>query len=77
MRKFIVFNTIVFFILLIVFLTGLNLENHIRYDFSGNSFLNPVNSEYYYFTGIILQVFSLLGILIQLVFVSKKVYELK
>ena len=77
MKKFLIFNSIVFMSFIIIFLIGSQMQNYIGYVFAGNSFINPVSSEHYYFTGMILQISSSIGILIQLVFVSKKIIEIK
>lgn len=71
-KKFIIFNVIVFLVFLVLFRTGTLMDNVVDYDFAGYSFSNPVNGKNYHFTGIILQVFSVIGVLIQLVFVNKK-----
>ena len=70
--KFIVFNVIVFIVLLVLFSIGGSIDNGVKYSFAGYSLLNPVDGENYHFTGLILQVFSAIGILIQLVFVNKE-----
>ncbi len=71
-NKFIVFNVIVFVVFLVLFSIGGSIVNEVSYTFAGNSFLNQVDGENYHFTGLILQVFSAIGILIQLVFVNKE-----
>lgn len=75
MKKFYVFNLIVFLVLLITFVTGSFMVNEIRYTFAGNSWLNPVSGEIYSITGIILQVLSGIGLIIQLIFVNIKLIK--
>ncbi len=77
MKKFVGFNLIVFMFLLSLFIIGAMMQNYIDYGFGGNNWTNPMTEAYYFFTGIILQVFSAIGVLIQLVFVSKKLSDLK
>ena len=70
--KFLGFNIIVFAVLIMLFIIGGGLDSNIHYVFAQNSWINPIVREYYHFTGIILQIFSALGVLIQLVFINKK-----
>lgn len=75
MKKFYVVNLIIFVILLLTFIAGLNTQNEIRYTFAGNSFLNAVSGEYINYNGIILQVFSGLGMIVQLIMVNLKMMQ--
>lgn len=75
MKKFYVVNMIVFVILLLTFIAGFNTQNEIRYSFAGNTFLNPVSGEYFNYNGIILQVFSGLGMIVQLIMVNLKMMQ--
>ena len=76
--KFWIFNIIVFFVFFMLFSFGSNsMESSIDYVFSGNSWLNPVSEEIYNFTGIILQGFSAIGVLIQLIFVNIKLLRVE
>ena len=71
------FDGIILLIFIIIFVSSNDFENGIRYTFSGNSFLNPVNGEIHDYLGIILQIFSALGILIQLIFINIKILKQK
>ena len=75
MKKFYVVNLIIFVVLLLTFIAGFNSQNEIRYTFAGNSFLNAVSGEYINFNGIILQVFSGIGMIVQLVMVNLKMMQ--
>lgn len=75
MKKFYVVNSIIFVILLLTFIAGFNIQNEIRYYFAGNSFLNAVSGEYINYNGIILQVFSGLGMIVQLIMVNLKMMQ--
>lgn len=69
------FDGIILFIFIVIFVSSNDFENGIRYTFSGNSFLNPVNGEIHNYLGIILQIFSAVGILIQLTFINIKILK--
>jgi hypothetical protein len=75
--KFVIFNVIVFAVLVILYVVGVSLNSNIQYGFAGNSWLNPVDAEYYNLEGMILQIFSVCGALIQLVFVNLKLLKTK
>ena len=72
MKKFYVFNIIVFLVLLIVFAIGSGINSEIKYTFAGHSFLNPVSGKSLMLTGIIMQVMSGIGMVVQLVMVNLK-----
>jgi len=75
MKKFYIFNLVVFIILLLTFISGSNMSNEIRYTFAGNSFLNPVSGEILQLSGIVMQVFSGIGMVVQLVMVNLKLIQ--
>ena len=75
MKKFYVVNFIIFVVLLLTFITGFTTQNEIRYMFAGNSFLNQVSGEYINYNGLILQVFSGLGMIVQLIMVNLKMMQ--
>ncbi|MFA5543951.1 MAG: hypothetical protein WDA47_09250 [Bacilli bacterium] len=75
MKKFYIFNLIVFLFLLLLYATGSNMQSEIRYTFAGNTWLNPVSGEIYLFNGIILQVLSGIGLIIQLIMVNIKLIK--
>ncbi len=75
MKKFYIFNLIVFLLLLFLYVTGSYMQSEIRYTFAGNSWLNPVSGEIYLFNGIILQMLSGIGLLIQLIMVNIKLIK--
>jgi len=51
------------------------MQSEIRYTFAGNTWLNPVSGEIYLFNGIILQVLSGIGLIIQLIMVNIKLIK--
>jgi hypothetical protein len=75
MKKFYIFNLVVFIVLLLTFISGSNMSNEIRYTFAGNSFLNPVSGEILQLSGIVMQVFSGIGMVVQLVMVNLKLIQ--
>ena len=75
MKKFYIFNLVVFIVLLLTFISGSNMSNEIRYTFAGNSFLNPVSGEILQLSGIVMQVFSGIGMIVQLVMVNLKLIQ--
>ncbi len=75
MKKFYIVNLIIFVVLLLTFITGFNSQNEIKYYFAGNSFLNAVSGQYINYNGIILQVFSGLGMIVQLIMVNLKMMQ--
>jgi len=75
MKKFYIFNLVVFIVLLLTFISGSNMSNEIRYTFAGNSFLNPVSGEILQLSGIMMQVFSGIGMVVQLVMVNLKLIQ--
>ena len=83
MKKFYLFNLIVFLFLLLLYVIGSNMQSEIRNTFAGNNWLNPVTGEIlnpvtgeiYVFNGIILQVFSGIGLIIQLIMVNIKLIK--
>lgn len=72
MNKFFWFNGILALILIGLFFVGSHMHNYIDYGFGGDSWLNPVTEAYYYFGGMIIQVFSAVGLLIQLIFINRE-----
>lgn len=75
MKKFYIFNLVVFIVLLLTFILGSSMSNEIRYTFAGNSFLNPVSGEVFQLSGIVMQVFSGIGMVVQLVMVNLKLIQ--
>jgi len=75
MKKFYIFNLVVFIVLLLTFISGSNMSNEIRYTFAGNSFLNPVSGEILQLSGIVMQVFSGIGMVVQLMMVNLKLIQ--
>lgn len=75
MKKFYIFNLVVFIVLLLTFISGSSMTNEIRYTFAGNSFLNPVSGEIFQLSGIMMQVFSGIGMVVQLVMVNLKLIQ--
>jgi len=71
-NKFIKFNSIVFIIFIILFIIGGYMNSRISFTYINNSILNPVAAENYHLSGFILQIFSAIGVLIQLGFINKK-----
>lgn len=75
MKKFYVFNLIVFIFLLTIFITGSTISNEITYTFGGNSYLNPISGKTIVFHGFIMQIFSGVGMIIQIIFVNTKLIK--
>lgn len=75
MKKFYIFNLVVFIVLLLTFISGSSMSNEIIYTFAGNSFLNPVSGEIFQLSGIVMQVFSGIGMVVQLVMVNLKLIQ--
>ena len=75
MKKFYIFNLVVFIVLLLTFISGSYMSNEIIYTFAGNSFLNPVSGEILQLSGIMMQVFSGIGMVVQLVMVNLKLIQ--
>jgi len=70
LKKFYVFNAVVFLILFILFIRSFSLENTVLYSFAGGSIVNPIDGETRMYAGLALQIFSGLGMLIQLILVN-------
>ena len=75
MKKFYIFNLVVFIVLLLTFISGSSMSNEIRYTFAGNSFLNPASGKIFQLSGIVMQVFSGIGMVVQLVMVNLKLIQ--
>ena len=71
-NKFLKFNLIVFIIFVVLFVVGGYMSNRISFAYYGSILSNPLSGKYYYLSGLILQIFSAFGVLIQLIFMNIK-----
>jgi len=75
-NKFYMFNGIIFIILLFLFITSYLQDSiQITYHFAGNNIFNQHSGETHHLHVLILQSFTALGMLVQLIFVN--LYMLK
>jgi hypothetical protein len=75
-KRFFIFNGIIFIILFVAFASSLsNNAIEITYYFAGNNILNQHSAASHKTHTLVLQIFSGLGLLIQLIFVN--LYMLK
>jgi hypothetical protein len=75
-KRFYIFNSVIFVFLLFLFITSLSNDSiEIVYYFAGNNILNQHSGASHQVHILVLQIFSGLGLLLQLIFVN--LYMLK